>query len=149
MLQHTARWRNIVVEARPLCLLFLSGKHQWEGWICMSGRVCQWAHWEGWASGWSWGSSPVSAQSTTTASHVHTRTDVCPEPLALNQPFEVLRACVRLCVDAGARSAETRSRSGSGSGSGSGSRSAPNARRLRSSSDEEGSVTSPSQPGLL
>lgn len=35
---------------------FFSGKHQWGRSICMSGRLCQWAHWEGWLAG---GASPT------------------------------------------------------------------------------------------
>lgn len=45
----------------------------------MSGRLCQWAHWEGWVSGWSRGSSPVSAQSTSKASEGTTDTPIRPE----------------------------------------------------------------------
>lgn len=93
--QDAARWRSGATKTEP-CLfsIFFPGKHQWEEWICMSGRLCQWVHWEGWVSGWSRGSSPVSAQSTTKASEITTDTSFYPTS-DLKPTFLFWFPCVR------------------------------------------------------
>lgn len=95
------------LKQRTLLLFFsffFSGKHQWGQWICMSGRLCQWAHWEGWASGWSRGKQPskctVNNQSIR-GYYRHTNfTPISPKSPSNRcfQPFFILCVCVRARV---------------------------------------------------
>ena len=111
----TARWRSGATETEPCWVFFFffftpfSGKHQWGECICMSGRLCQWAHWEGWVSGWSRGKQPskctVNNQSIRDYYRFTNFTEIYLESLLWTCFFffliiwnRVLCACVRMRV---------------------------------------------------
>lgn len=83
---------------------FVSGKHQWGEWICMSGRLCQWAHWEGWVSGWSRRKQPskctVNNQSIRDYYRHTNPNQICPESFFWIFLFQTLCVFVftRVCA---------------------------------------------------